>query len=448
MSDSQTQLQQLLNNLEGALAPEVVLLLKNATSPVAVACSGGPDSVAAALIVKAICPQPITLLHFDHRLRGQASTHDAAFVEKLAKEIGADFRLGVWERPNSQNETVARTARMKFLHQWEHELIVYGHHADDGVESLLMRLARGGRLRGLCAPHAINRLRGHLHVRPLLLLRKHQIIEALDNLHISYCQDQTNSGLDYLRNRIRHQLLPLWQQIETRDVVAGIVASQQKLRRDYARKQKLREEIRRLKALLREAGKALPASEAEADDDADSDEAAFEKETVGGLPTGYMISPAAPRAPRRVRAQPAYDLGLPLEATVFLPSGGSISARRVPAPSLEAIKAASDPRRRVWIYDASSRLRLVSRTDVRNVSTLGGTGRQQVKEILRAGFADLPPEIRAVWPMVYRGPYLQWLPGARINPTAAVPSDATHAIELNFTPPASTLSSETSSHDH
>lgn len=386
---------QLFEELKEGLEPEVVAYLRNAQGPVAVACSGGPDSVAAAIVAKIICDEntdsknktPVTLLHFDHRLRGWASKKDAEFVKNLAKEIGADFRLGVWDKdkPDKKNETTARGARMNFLHGWEHETIVLGHHADDAVETMLMRLARGATLEGLLAPHALNRVRQHVHVRPLINLRKKTIVEALKRCKIKYREDKTNAGGDYLRNRIRNKLLPLWHRIESRDVSEGILAS-----------------------------RAHMAVHLEAD---------------------RQLKPATNIEKEWQKRLERYQVNMVVGVTIFLPTGGWISATRVPCPTLGELKTESDSLRCVWLRDSKELMSVKSWTQGTFYRPAGGRNKK-IKEILNENCGRVDPEIRTMWPLVSdRDGAPLWLPGVRITQKALVPGGATHAIRLNFCPP-------------
>ncbi len=396
-------MQTLVDSLFQRLEPSAVATLSRVQTPVAVACSGGADSIAAALIAQAICPTPITLFHFNHQLRGKESDADAKFVENFAKEIGVNFRLGKWEEPDAQNEIAARDARMAFLHSWEHETIVFGHHADDAAETLLLRLARGAAIDGLCAPHPVNRMRKHVHVRPLLNLRKNEILEALHACNISYRIDASNFEGDYLRNRIRNELLPLWQKIETRDVVEGILMSQRHLRAAHI---------------------------------------------ASGDPEAWLApSPSAPNAQpaNSSEASAAQSAGappaqLPLNATLHFPGGFSLTAQTIFAPKPADLKTNSDPLRRVFIDANSTPLFVRTWQPGDRYEPLNSPGSRKVKEILNENCSAFSLAVRSQWPLIVdsRGNAL-WLPGARIAADAAIPPNATHAIELNFSPPASKL---------
>lgn len=394
-------MQTLVDRLFSRLEPSAVAVLTQAQTPVAVACSGGPDSVAVALVAKSLCASPITLLHFNHRLRGAPADADEKFVENFARDIGVNFRSARWEHPDPQNETAARDARLGFLHSWEHETIVFGHHADDAAETFLMRLARGAGIEGLCAPYPVNRMRKHLHVRPLLNLRKNEILEALHSSNIIYRTDASNFEGDYLRNRMRNEIIPLWQKMETRDVVEGILQSQRQLRAAHIAS-------------------------------GDSETSLQETPTAARNEVSAAQSAGAP--------PPSPPVQLSLDTTLHLPGGFSFTAQTIFAPKPADLKSNSDPLRRVFIDANSSPLFVRVWQPGDRYEPLNSPGSRKVKEILNENCSAWAPGVRAQWPMVTdaRGNAL-WLPGARIAADAALPPNATHAIELNFSPPASKL---------
>jgi tRNA(Ile)-lysidine synthetase-like protein len=382
-------LPKLLSKLGGPSRLEQTALAELARwegTPVGVACSGGPDSVLAACLVRTLHGGPITLLHFNHHLRGEAADADEAFVRELAAKLGCDFRVGHWQDASADaTETAAREARLSWLHGWEYPLLVFGHHADDVAETFLMRLARGAGPEGLFAPHAVNKVGSHIHIRPLLPLRKAEIIALLNAEGVPSCTDATNAGDDYLRNRIRNQLLPLWQSFESRDVVAGILASRESLR-----------ELYEPATAPSEAPETLSASD---------------------NPASYAST------------------SLAAGSTLLLPNGMSLSAELVSAPALNALKADSRPAERVWVRPCAS---LIVRPWARGerYTPLGAPGGRKIKELLNASdeASALGPAERALWPVVCDGVSGEplWVPALRPTATAAVPADASQALELRF----------------
>lgn len=206
-----------------------------------VACSGGADSLCLLLLLWAHYPdrrKGLLALHFDHRLRGEESREDAAFVKEVAEGLGIGIRLGAWERAGADpvSEDSARRARFDFLLRElgeEGNFLFLGHQRDDIVESQLMRLSRGSGTAGLAAPRPVqifneNRVR----LRPLLTLEGRTIRCLLDELRIPYRQDASNERPGFYRNRIRLTLLPAWQEQSPFDVSAGAAASRELLEED------------------------------------------------------------------------------------------------------------------------------------------------------------------------------------------------------------------------
>ena len=203
-----------------------------------IALSGGADSVALLLLLWTHWPERrrrLRALHFDHRLRGAASRDDAKFCQRLCRALGLRITVGRWQRARAAappSEAESRAARMDFFEQ--HARVLWlGHHQDDVAESMLMRLARGSGSAGLAAPRPVQRMgRGRVHLRPMLDLRKQDIVAALRASGASWREDATNGAPDFFRNRIRRDVLPRWEKAARRDAVAGAARSRQLLAED------------------------------------------------------------------------------------------------------------------------------------------------------------------------------------------------------------------------
>jgi tRNA(Ile)-lysidine synthase len=201
-----------------------------------IACSGGPDSVALLLLIWAHWPErrrTLRVLHFDHRLRGAESRGDAIFCRKLAVALGVKFRRGAWaKRPAEVSEATARAARMAFLEK-NGRVIWFGHQQDDVAESLLMRIARGSGAGGLSAPRPVHVFaNGRVHLRPLLGLKKNEIVAALKRAEAAWRDDSSNAWPRHFRNRIRHSVLPIWAESAQRDAIAGAARARALLEED------------------------------------------------------------------------------------------------------------------------------------------------------------------------------------------------------------------------
>jgi tRNA(Ile)-lysidine synthase len=109
------------------------------------------------------------------------------------------------------------------------------HQQDDIAETMLMRLSRGSGSAGLAAPRPVQEMpEGRLHLRPMLSLKKSEIVAALHAAGASWREDATNAGDDYFRNRIRKSVLPAWARASGRDAVAGAALSRERLEEDDA----------------------------------------------------------------------------------------------------------------------------------------------------------------------------------------------------------------------
>ena len=186
---------------------------------VLVAVSGGPDSVAllrALTTVRQTHSQgsvgSIEVAHFNHRWREGADL-DASFVSDLAQQLNVPCQQGQASGPQSQTEDDARRLRYDFLRstalQRGARYVVTGHTRDDQIETVLHRILRGTGIRGLAGIPSSRRLHEAVTVvRPLLLIRRKQILEYLSSLNQPYRSDESNTNTKYTRNRIRHRLLP------------------------------------------------------------------------------------------------------------------------------------------------------------------------------------------------------------------------------------------------
>ena len=201
-----------------------------------VAFSGGADSLALLLLLWAHWPERRSLLrvlHFDHRLRGAESRADARFCRATCAQLGVAYRQGVWRTAHrGASEAEARAARMQFLAA-EARVVWFGHQQDDIAETLLMRLARGSGTGGLAAPRPVQGMPGgRIHLRPLLSLKKAELMSALRRVGVLWRDDRTNLAPDFFRNRIRSRVVPAWCRAAGRDALAGAALARQLLEED------------------------------------------------------------------------------------------------------------------------------------------------------------------------------------------------------------------------
>lgn len=186
-----------------------------------VALSGGADSTALLDLLGRLPGFDLRLVaaHLNHCLRGVESDGDEEFCRRLADDHGVPIeilRVDVKQFAATGGlnlEDAGRRARIAFLEQMREKYcataIVTAHHGDDQAETVLMRLLRGSGMTGLSGMQYRNR-RGH--IRPLLDVTRAEIERYLAELGLAWREDASNRDLDFLRNRIRHELLPLLEQ--------------------------------------------------------------------------------------------------------------------------------------------------------------------------------------------------------------------------------------------
>ncbi len=222
----------------------------------AVAFSGGADSLALLLVLWAEAPgrwgRGFTVLHFNHRLRGRASTADEKFCAQVCTALGVKRVTGRWRAARKgASEAEARAARFEFfsreMSRRKLRLLWLGQQRDDIAETFFMRLARGSGTAGLAAPRPAQAMPGRRwHLRPLLTLQKAGIVAALRQAGASWREDASNAGGDYFRNRVRRDVLPAWQQAAERDALGGAALSRELLEEDDTALEAWLEEVRPL----------------------------------------------------------------------------------------------------------------------------------------------------------------------------------------------------------
>jgi tRNA(Ile)-lysidine synthase len=210
----------------------------------AIALSGGADSLALLLLFWAEAEgrwgRDFIALHFNHRLRGRAAEVDEKFCRDVCAALGVKFVSAKWhDAPKKASEAAARAARHVFfareMKRRKLRLLWLGHQQDDIAETMLMRLARGSGTGGLAAPRPVQaQADGRVHLRPLLTLKKAEIVAALRTSGASWCEDATNGADTYLRNRLRRSVVPAWAKAVGRDALAGAALSRERLDEDDA----------------------------------------------------------------------------------------------------------------------------------------------------------------------------------------------------------------------
>jgi tRNA(Ile)-lysidine synthase len=193
-----------------------------------VAVSGGADSMTLLHVLAGLRMRArwtLHVAHLDHRLRAD-SGEDATFVRALAARLGISVTVGrrevgaICRQQGWSLEDGARRIRYQFLRDVAQRqsagYVAIGHTADDQAETVLMRLVRGTGLWGLGGMPITRRDGGVWIVRPLLDVRRRDVVAYLQQMDLTARRDPTNEDRRFLRNRIRHELLPLLEQYNPR----------------------------------------------------------------------------------------------------------------------------------------------------------------------------------------------------------------------------------------
>lgn len=147
----------------------------------------------------------LVIAHFDHGIR-RDSHKDLEFVKNLAKDYGLKFISGSAKLGPESSESTARQARYSFLRQvmcdFNADKIVTAHHADDVVETMLINVSRGTKIKGL-APMSDS---DSDVLRPLINCSKKQILKYAESNNLIWVEDVTNADQKYLRNKLRNKL--------------------------------------------------------------------------------------------------------------------------------------------------------------------------------------------------------------------------------------------------
>ena len=180
--------------------------------------SGGADSVFLFYVLKSLAQQiklTYQVIHVHHGIRGAEADRDAGFVEELCRTFNVPCRIVRRDIPGEAKarhlslEEAGREARREIFSAEAEKMpgtkIALAHHRDDLSETVLFRIARGTGINGLAAMRETD---GYI-IRPLLILTRAEIEESLRAGGLRHVEDSTNYGDEAVRNRIRHEILPL-----------------------------------------------------------------------------------------------------------------------------------------------------------------------------------------------------------------------------------------------
>jgi tRNA(Ile)-lysidine synthase len=197
--------------------------LLHAGDRLGIAVSGGADSVALLRIMLELRPKlgvVLSVVHFNHQLRGEESDADEQFVTQLANRHKLELFLGTCDvaaharNHHLSTEAAAREVRYQYFRQLfaEKKLnrIATGHTLDDQAETVLLRIVRGAGTRGLAGIYPQLLVEGSQFsvVRPLLKTRRKVLESYLGEIGQDWHEDSSNRDLRHARNRVRHGIVP------------------------------------------------------------------------------------------------------------------------------------------------------------------------------------------------------------------------------------------------
>lgn len=209
---------------------------------VLVAVSGGPDSMAMLYVLQRLRDEigiELGVAHLNHNLRGKESRRDFKFVKERAREgslefFGRTLRTETLKKAGAGHgpQAAAREKRLLFLHdaarRFKANRIAMGHTMDDQAETMVMRFMKGSGLAGLSG---IWPVRGLL-IKPLIEIKRSEVMRFLQEQNIPYIVDSSNLQDSYLRNDIRHHLIPFIEKNYNPSVVESLARTAGVLRHD------------------------------------------------------------------------------------------------------------------------------------------------------------------------------------------------------------------------
>jgi tRNA(Ile)-lysidine synthase len=432
-------------------------------SSILLGLSGGADSVALLHVLLEFQSQDgfkLAAAHLNHRIRAAEADRDEAFVRELCRRLDIELiveHATTLDLTAGNLEERARDVRRDFLDRAADargaNFIALAHHADDQAETVLMRMLRGAGVSGLAAMAASGP--GRI-LRPMLQVTREEIQDYIRDLQLEFVEDSSNASRSILRNRIRHELLPMLE----REYAPGVSGRLAELGDEMRALDDLVETlaVRELDALMLAPG-MLDASRLASVPEALRNPVLrrFIAMTTGSLrrierahidallrlaleggPSAVLDLPGGWRGEceysvlklvrRSLRRSDVYAIPLVLDGDTRIDAAGLvISASRKPADS---VAMPDSLREAVFDKAAIGSGGLVARSFRAGdrIAPLGFEGHRKVKEV----YIDrkMPRAKRAAWPIVMLGDEVAWIPGVARARVALITPGTESVIRL------------------
>ena len=200
----------------------------NDQDKIIIGVSGGADSVCLLFVLKKLREErdfDFNAVHINHGLRGESADRDEVFVKECCEKWDVPcytFHVNVKEVASREKLSIEDAGRMlrqqtfkKVMKETGSNKVALGHHQNDNAETLLMNLARGSGIRGVSG---IKPASEH-YIRPLLCLTRDEIEEYLKDKGISFCMDETNEEIHFVRNRVRNVVIPHLEKVNSKAII-------------------------------------------------------------------------------------------------------------------------------------------------------------------------------------------------------------------------------------
>ncbi len=187
-------------------------MMPSKETPIVVAVSGGPDSMALLSMLQKQY-KTIIVAHVNHNTGRIGQKEEETFVKNYCQKYNLIFESMTIKNHTKKNfHNEAHKIRYQFFEQllkkYKTNYLFTAHHGDDLVETILFRIMRGSSMKAIHGPTKISKKNGHTIIRPLLNYTKQELLDYNKKHNIPYCIDPSNEKDIYTRNRIRKQILP------------------------------------------------------------------------------------------------------------------------------------------------------------------------------------------------------------------------------------------------